>query len=102
MLKLSSFMVFQKAYAAVVYIRYKLKDGSYFVNVVASKTKVNPIERKKLNNSKIRIDGCVLLNQLLFSVYFSLKFNHEDVKLFCWTDSLDCLFWIHNTKKLWK
>ena len=24
------------------------------------------------------------------------------MKLFCWTDSLDCLFWIHNTKKIWK
>ena len=27
-----------KVYAAVIYIRHKLKDGSYFVNVVASKT----------------------------------------------------------------
>ena len=69
-----------KAYTAVIYIRYKLKVGSYFVNVFASKTKVNPIERK--NNSKIRINGCVLLNQLLFSVSSSLKFNHEDVKFF--------------------
>ena len=24
------------------------------------------------------------------------------MKLFCWTDSLDCLFCIHNTKKNWK
>ena len=24
------------------------------------------------------------------------------MKLFCWTDSLDCLFWIHNTQKIWK
>ena len=24
------------------------------------------------------------------------------MKLFCWTDSLDCLFWIYNTQKIWK
>ena len=48
-------MVFQKAYAAVVYIRYKLKDGSYFVNVFACKTKVNPIERKNLTIQKLEL-----------------------------------------------
>ena len=46
--------------------------------------------------------ACVLLNQLMLSVYSSLKFNYKDMKLFCWTDSLDCLFWIHNTKKILK
>ena len=24
------------------------------------------------------------------------------MKLFSWTDSLDCLFWIYNTQKIWK
>ena len=37
-----------KAYAAIIYIRFKFKDGLYFVNFVASKTKINPIERKTL------------------------------------------------------
>ena len=55
MSKLMNFMVFQKAFAAVVYIRYKLKDGSYFVNAVASKTKVNPIERKNLAIQKLEL-----------------------------------------------
>ena len=35
-------------------------------------------------------------------VYSSLKSNDKGMKLFCWTDSLDCLFWIHNAKKIWK
>ena len=55
MSKLMNFMVFQKVFAAVVYIRYKLKDGSYFVNAVASKTKVNPIERKNLAIQKLEL-----------------------------------------------
>ena len=46
--------------------------------------------------------ACVLLNQLIFSVYSSLKFNCKEMKLLCWTDSLDFLFWIHNTKIIWK
>ena len=44
---------------------------------------------------------CVLLNQLMF--WFIL---HENLiiktSIFCWTDSLDCLFWIYNTNKNWK
>ena len=39
-----------KAYAAVVDIRFILKDGSYFINFVASKTKI--VEGKKFDNSK--------------------------------------------------
>ena len=56
------------------------------------------IERKKLNNSKITING-MCNHQLMFSVFSSLKFNYKDMKIFCWTDSLDFLFWIHNIKK---
>ena len=33
---------------------------------------------------------------------FLLKFNYKAMKRFCWTDSLDCLFSIDNTKKIWK
>ena len=35
-----------KAYAAVIYIRFKLKDDSYCVNLVAIKAKINLIEKK--------------------------------------------------------
>ena len=51
---------------------------------------------------KLELMACLLLNQLMFSVYSSLKFSYKDMKLFCLTDSLDCLFWIHNIKKNWK
>ena len=44
---------------------------------------------------------CVLLNQLMF--WFIL---HENLiiktSIFCWTDSLDCLFWTYHTNKNWK
>ena len=91
-----------KAYAAVIYIRFKLKDGSHCANFVATKTKINPFERKNLTIPKLELIACVLLNQLMFPVYSSLKFNYKDMKRFCWTDSLDILFWIHKTKKIWK
>ena len=41
-----------KAYAAIIYIRFKLKDASYCVNFVANKTKINPTERKNLTIPK--------------------------------------------------
>ena len=57
-----------KAHAGVIYIRYKLKDGSYCANFVASKTKINHIERISLTIPKLELMACVLLNQLMFSV----------------------------------
>ena len=81
-----------KAYAAVIYISFELKDGSYCVNVVANKTKVNPIERTNLTIPKLKLMACVLFNQLMFSVYSALKFNYKIMKRFCWTHSLDGLF----------
>ena len=81
MLKLSDATL--KAYGTVIYIRCRLKGGSCCVNFVASKTKINPIERKNLTNPKSELMARVLLNQLMFSVYSSLKLNYKDMKHFC-------------------
>ena len=55
-----------KAYAAVICIRFELKDDSHCVHFVASKTKINPIERQNLTIPKLELMACVLLNQLFF------------------------------------
>ena len=55
------------AYVAVIYMRSKLKDGSYCINFIASKTKINPIERKNLTILKLELminDMCVFFDQL--------------------------------------
>ena len=57
-----------KAHTCVIYIRFKLKDGSSCANFVASKTKINHIERISLTIPKLELMACVLLNQLMFSV----------------------------------
>ena len=54
-----------KGYAAIIYIRSKLKDGSCCFNFPASKTKINPIERKDLTIPKLELMACALLNQLI-------------------------------------
>ena len=72
-----------KAYAAVICIRFKLKDDSYCTNFVASKTKISRVARKNLLTPKLELIACVLLNQLVFSVYSSLKFTCRDMKPFC-------------------
>ena len=65
-----------KASAAVICIRFKLKDGSNCTNFVASKTKISPVARKNLLIPKLELMARVLLNQLVFSVYSSLKFTY--------------------------
>ena len=55
-----------KAYAAVICIRFELKDDSHCVHFVASKTKISPIERQNLTIPKLELMACVLLNQLFF------------------------------------
>ena len=55
-----------KAYAAVICIRFELKDDSHCVHFAASKTKINPIERQNLTIPKLELMACVLLNQLFF------------------------------------
>ena len=60
-----------KAYAAVIYIRFKLKYGSYCVNFVVSKTKTNPIERKNLTIPKLELMACALFESThVLSLFF--------------------------------
>ena len=51
------------AYAAVVYIRWTLLDGSYHVYLVGSKAKVTPL--KRISTPRAELNGAVLLSRLM-------------------------------------
>ena len=51
------------AYAAVVYIRWTLSDGSYDVNLACAKAKVTPL--KRISTPRSELNGAVLLTRLL-------------------------------------
>ena len=52
------------AYAAVIYLRWALADGSYDVNLACSKSKVTPL--KRISTPRSELNGAVLLSRLLF------------------------------------
>ena len=56
------------AYAAVVYLRWTLENGSYDINLACSKTKVTPL--KRISTPRSELNGAVLLTRL---VLFYLK-----------------------------
>ena len=91
-----------KAYAAVTYPRFYLIDRLIFTSLVSSKTKVVPIKRQKLSVPRLELLACLLLTKLLKNVLCSFNFVYFDIKLYCWTDSTDCVYCINGYHKVWE
>ena len=91
-----------KAYAAVVYLRVTPSNIGIFTNVVCSKTKVAPLKKNNLTIPRLELMACYLLSELLKSVLDSLQSVYSCLKLFCWTDSMDCLHWINSSNKVYE
>ena len=88
-----------KAAAAVVYRRAVLPKGLVFTSLVAAKTKIAPCNNK-LTIPKLELIGCLILSKLVKSIKDSLENVYVISDLFCWTDDLDCVYWINNSSKL--
>ena len=82
-----------KAVAAVVYLRAVMSNGDVVIAFIASKTKINPLTGKP-TIPKLELIACVLLAKLVKSVRDALQYVYVINEIFCWTDSLDCVFWI--------
>ena len=46
--------------------------------------------------------GCVLLSNLMKSCLESLNLTFLDIDVYCWSDSVDCIYWINNNSEVWK
>lgn len=88
----------QKAYAAVVYCRTENLDGSVIVNLVASKTKVAPLQSITL--PRLELCAAHLLVKLLKTVRQSMEI--ETITMFGYTDSEITLAWIKGDLQKWK
>ena len=90
----------EQAYAGVVYLRVEYESGEVEVKMIASKSKVCPIQRQSIQRLEL-LDAC-LLAKLVHSVREILKDELGDmiVKTYYWVDSYSALFWIRNVK-LW-
>ena len=87
-----------KSYACVIYLRAVFTDGDILTTFIASKTKVAPI--KKLTIPRLELMACVLLSELIKVVKESIT-DYKINSLYCWTDNMDCLYWINSHGKVW-
>ena len=59
---------------------------------LASKTRVSPLQATSI--PRLELMACLLLSELIEIVLSSIS-NSIDIKnVYCWSDSLDSLFWI--------
>ena len=88
-----------KAYAAVVYLRVVFEDGFISSRFIASKSRVAPL--KQLSIPKLELMSCLILSRLIKIILESLV-DYHITKVFCWSDSRDCIYWIKDKSKVWK
>ena len=86
----------QKAYAAVVYARFKCKD-QFYSKLLCAKTKATPL--KKISVPRLELLACLLLSKLMPAVKESLESIVKIQGLTYWSDSKICLHWIKTVKK---
>ncbi|XP_065091051.1 uncharacterized protein LOC135712014 [Ochlerotatus camptorhynchus] len=80
----------KRAYGAVVYIRSINKDGTIFVNLVASKSRVAPLKPSTI--PRLELCGALLLADLVRKVVSAMQIRFDVVKLWC--DSQIVLCWL--------
>ncbi|XP_065093527.1 uncharacterized protein LOC135714162 [Ochlerotatus camptorhynchus] len=80
----------KRAYGAVVYIRSINKDGTIFVNLVASKSRVAPLKPSTI--PRLELCGALLLAELVRKVVSAMQIRFDVVKLWC--DSQIVLCWL--------
>lgn len=89
----------KKAYAAVVYLRVKTKEGLH-VKFLTSKTRVNPLQPQTI--PRLELLSALLLTRLLVSVEKGLESRLPLSETTCYTDSKVALHWIQGADKEWK
>ena len=87
-----------KAYACVVYLRVLFNNGDIITVFVASKSRVAPI--KKVTIPRLELMACMILSCLMKTVLESFT-DYRISEAFCWTDNIDCLYWVNSRDKLW-
>lgn len=80
------------AYAAVIYTRVVMDDGTINVKLISGKTKV-------ISTPKLELQCCLLLSSLLNKILDAFKFESVGVHLY--TDSTVALAWIKSHPNHW-
>ena len=88
----------EKAYGAVIFLRWELKNGSYQCVPVLIKSFVAPLKRKTI--PRLELMGCLTLTIMYDTCITSLQFaNIQDCKRIFWVDSSTVLSWIRTPSR---
>ena len=88
-----------QAYAGVIYARL-ITNKEIKVKLLTSKTCVAPA--KPLTIPQLELLSCLLLSELIKTIYESLKHEIIITRTTCWTDSKIAFYWITQKYKHWK
>ena len=88
----------EQAYGAVVFLRWQLKDGSFYCAPVIIKPFVAPVKKKSI--PRLELLGCLALSRIYDTCRKILDFaNINEAKKFLWVDSTTLLSWITTPPK---
>lgn len=91
----------EKAYGAVIFLRWELKNGSYKCVPVLIKSFVSPLKRRTI--PRLELMGCLTLTRMYDTCITSLQFaNIQDCKRIFWVDSSTVLSWIRTPSRQFK
>ena len=91
----------EKAYGAVIFLRWELKNGSYKCVPVLIKSFVAPLKKKTI--PRLELMGCLTLARMYDTCRTSLQFaNIQDCKRIFWVDSSTVLSWIRTPPRQFK
>lgn len=82
-----------KAYGCSVYLRIVNNDGSVYVNLLCSKSRICPIN-KDLSTPRLELNSALLLAMLVNKMYNLLK-NKYDLNVYLYLDSMIVLGWLN-------
>ena len=89
----------EQAIAAVVYLRTVYEAGDVDVRLIASKTKVAPLNKESI--PRLELMGAYILSKLVDTVCNAFKLLPFEVDVYYWVDSFTTLCWIKNHRP-WK
>ncbi|XP_018368508.1 PREDICTED: uncharacterized protein LOC108764668 [Trachymyrmex cornetzi] len=87
----------ERAYGACIYVRSKLSETQYKVNLLCAKSRVAPL--KNLSLPRLELCAALLLAQLMHKVLESINITFAHV--YYWSDSTIALSWIKAPPRRW-
>ena len=88
------------AFGCCVYLRCVFNESHCQTILITSRSRVAPVNRTTI--PRLELKANLLLAELINTVHSELKCSIDISDIFCWTDSMICLYWIKNANKVYE